>query len=144
MTDDTVTTDADSARYLIGDHYDETADWPIEKLADRLRTDILDVQRDDMIPAEAAFVVDGDESGPQSIIHITISGLHTLHDTDRFLTREGPTLSATVTVFGLAGNYNRVERARPANARFLVQIDAVTADGDRYSVLVGTIHRWDW
>jgi len=51
---DPATDAADAARdtgeLLVGDYYDQTADWPLGRVADRVQQDLYDVRYDHMLP----------------------------------------------------------------------------------------------
>ncbi|OKJ95640.1 hypothetical protein AMK34_21740 [Amycolatopsis sp. CB00013] len=76
---------------IIGESYDGTAELPLGDIATRIREDLVAVQEDDMIHADAEFTVVADESDPQNQIHITVSGLpHSDHGT-----ADNPSMDAT-------------------------------------------------
>jgi hypothetical protein len=123
--------------YIVGDDYDDTATMSTAELVDRLRRDIIDVQGDEMIANEAAFVVTARDSGTHDIIHVAVSGMPIPDMPSGFAAdRIRKTIS---TIFGLASNYNRVEPARPDQARFMVVIEVIADDGTRISGFVGTM-----
>jgi hypothetical protein len=125
---------------LVGKRHTETADMSLPEVAERIHANILTVQSDQMIAPEANFVVAADTTGPVGLIHITVSGLDTPPGTSpHFHDRAQLTHSTINTVFALTGDYNRVERAHPHRARFLVAIDAVGTDGQRYSGYLATM-----
>ncbi|MEU3628131.1 hypothetical protein BS329_23825 [Amycolatopsis coloradensis] len=126
---------------IVGDFYDKTAEMPLRDIATRIREDLVDVQDDDMIHADAEFAVAADESGPQNQIHITISGLpHSDHGT-----ADAPSMDVTRDVFRsafvLASHYNTFVSA-PYRLRYLVVIQAVHDSGIVYAEGVGAIGLW--
>ncbi|WP_410648007.1 hypothetical protein [Amycolatopsis sp. cmx-4-54] len=126
---------------IIGDLYGNTVELPLRDIAARIREDLIAVQDDDMIHADAEFTITVDESGPQNQIHITISGLpHSDHGT-----ADAPTMDITQDVFrvafALAGHYNRFTSS-PYQLRYLVVIHAVHDSGTVYAEGVGAIGLW--
>ncbi len=126
---------------IIGDFHDKTAEVPLRDIATRIREDLVDVQDDDMIHADAEFAVSADESGPQNQIRITITGLpHSDHGT-----ADTPTMDITQDVFrvafALAGHYNKFVSS-PYQLRYLVVIHAVHDSGTVYAEGVGGIGLW--
>jgi hypothetical protein len=136
--------DLSTPRYVAGDHYDETAELSLDAVAERLHDSIVGVQRDEMIPPQARFVVAADTTGSVGLIHVTVSGLHTPPDASSlFHDRSRLTRDTVATVLALASKYNRVERTRPDRARFLVAIDAISSDGQRYFGYLATMQWTD-
>jgi hypothetical protein len=128
------------SRYLAGSRYDETVDLSLDVVAELIHADIVGVQRDEMISPQARFVVAADTAGPVRLIHVTISGLDTPPDVSSlFYDRGRLTRNTVTTVVALASKYNRVERARLDRARFLVAVDAIGTDGQRYSGYLATM-----
>ncbi|SDU53567.1 hypothetical protein [Amycolatopsis keratiniphila] len=126
---------------IIGDLYDGTAELPLRDIATRIREDLVAVQEDDMIHADAEFTVVADESGPQNQIHITISGLpHSDHGT-----ADNPSMDVTRDVFhsafSLASHYNTFASS-PYRLRYLVVIQAVYDSGTVYAEGVGALGLW--
>ncbi|MBB5856431.1 hypothetical protein ACFQ05_26490 [Amycolatopsis umgeniensis] len=126
---------------IIGDLYDRTAELPLRDIATRIREDLVAVQDDDMIHADAEFVVAADESGPQNQIRITITGLpHSDHGT-----ADAPSMDVTRDVFrsafALASHYNRFVSS-PYQLRYLVVIQAVQDSGTVYAEGVGAVGLW--
>ncbi|MFI7122679.1 hypothetical protein [Amycolatopsis sp. NPDC049868] len=126
---------------IIGNLHDRTAELPLQDIAARIREDLVAVQDDDMIHADAEFTVTVDESGPQSQIRITITGLpHSDHGT-----ADVPTMDVTRNVFqsafALASHYNRFT-SDPYQLRYLVVIQAVHKSGTVYAEGVGAIGLW--
>jgi hypothetical protein len=64
-----------AGQWLVGEHYDSTADLPMGQIADTVYTDLYDVRNDDMLPAIANFEVSVDSDGPIPILRIGIAGL---------------------------------------------------------------------
>ncbi|MBN6034134.1 hypothetical protein [Amycolatopsis sp. 195334CR] len=125
----------------MGDFYDDTADLSLRDIATRIREDIITVQNDDLIHADANFTVTIDETSPQSQIHITISGLpHSDHGTADTPSRD-ITRAAFTSVFVLASHYNRFTSS-PYQLRYLVVIRAVHDNGTVYAEGVGAIGLW--
>ncbi|UUV28594.1 hypothetical protein NQK81_27865 [Amycolatopsis roodepoortensis] len=126
---------------MIGDSYDGTVELSLREIAARIREDLVVVQDDDMIHADAEFAVVADESGPQNQIHITISGLpHSDHGT-----ADTPSMDVTRDVFRsafvLASHYNTFVSS-PYRLRYLVVIQAVHDSGTVYAEGVGAIGLW--
>jgi hypothetical protein len=131
----------EDAHALVGDHYDETAGWTIEQVAEALRSDLLAVQGDEMLPAEAEFAISTDTAGRQDLIQVTISGLYR-HDEDiaeAYTFHTGRTRAALASVFELASNYNRVDPAHLERARFIVVIELADDGGNSRPALVGVM-----
>lgn len=128
--------------YAIGDHYDDTATLPLPDVAKRLERDILDVQGDDMIVREAEFEVVADESGPQGVVRVAVSGL----PTSPVPTGSGSdVIRDTIrVVFELASNYNRVGVLRPERCRFLLAVDVMSDSGSVIGGFIGTMRFHDW
>ncbi|MEU3622559.1 hypothetical protein BS329_03600 [Amycolatopsis coloradensis] len=127
---------------IIGDLYDRTAELPLRDIAARVLEDLVAVQDDDMIHADAEFAVAADESGPQNQIRITITGLpHSDHGT-----ADTPSMDVTRDVFrsafALASHYNRFVSS-PYQLRYLVVIQAVHDSGTVYAEGAGAIGLWD-
>lgn len=120
---------------LTGDHHDATVELSLVDIADRIRADLCDVQGDDMLPAEAVFIVAADDSGPQNLIRITVSGLQASTANPSW----GTARDVVRTVFELAGHYNHFESGATYHARFLTAIDAVTDEGTVCGGFVGAI-----
>ncbi|QFU86747.1 hypothetical protein [Amycolatopsis sp. YIM 10] len=126
---------------VVGDFYDGTADWSLRDIAARVREDILTVQNDDLIHADADFTVTTDETGPQGQIHITISGLpHSDHGSADTPSRD-ITRAIFRSVFVLASHYNRFTSS-PYQLRYLVVIRAIHDSGAVYAEGVGAIGLW--
>lgn len=126
---------------IVGDFHDDTAELPLRDIAARIREDLVAIQEDDMIHADAEFAVAADESGPQNQIRITITGLpHSDHGT-----ADAPTMDLTRDVFrsafALASHYNRFVSS-PYQLRYLVVIQAVHNSGTAYAEGVGGIGLW--
>ena len=123
--------------WLRGDHYDDTAELPMSRIAETVHMDLYDVRNDNMLPAIADFEVSLDDSGPVPVLRIGIAGLigepggigdrSVVYDVMR-------------SVFGLANHYNRVNLARPTDARFIQHIIALNTDGEPDVVLIGMMH----
>ncbi len=126
-----------AGQWLVGEHYDSTADLPMGQIADAVYKDLYDVRNDDMLPAIANFEVSVDSDGPVPILRIGIAGL---------IDATSPTVETSViyeamrSVFGLANHYNRVNLAQPNQARFIQHITALRADGEPGIVLIGMMH----
>ncbi|MFE5565006.1 hypothetical protein ACFQ68_08445 [Amycolatopsis japonica] len=140
-TDTPATQTAPAPLTIVGDLYDGTAELSLGDIAARIRKDLIVVQDDDMIHADAEFAVTVDESGPQNQIHITITGLpHSDHGT-----ADAPAMDVTRKVFQsafeLASHYNRFTR-NPYQLRYLVVIQAVHDSGTVYAEGVGAIGLW--
>jgi hypothetical protein len=142
IDDRTVTEDA---RVLVGDDYDQSAEWTIERVAEALHHDLLAVQCDEMFPEEVEFAITTETSGPQDLIRVTTSGLYRHVEYEGFpgayaaytvLTEQ--TRVALASVFELASNYNRVDPAHPDQARFVVVIE-IADDGNTRPALVGVM-----
>lgn len=123
--------------WLRGDHYDDTAELPMSRIAEAVHMDLYDVRNDDMLPAIADFEVSLDDDGPIPVLRIGIAGLiggpggigdrSAVYDVMR-------------SVFELANHYNRVNLTRPTDARFVQHITALNVDGEPDAVLVGIMH----
>jgi hypothetical protein len=136
-----VTTPTTAVDWLVGDHYDRTAAWPIAQIADSVHQDLHDVRHDDMLPATAEFTVSSDDDGPVPVLRVTISGLIDTADADEIRTVDGSVVYACMrTVFDLTNHYNRVDLAHPGQARFIQHIAALRADGAPAIVLIGMMH----
>lgn len=139
-------TAADTAResgeWLVGDYYDQTADWPLGRVADRVQQDLYDVRYDDMLPATAEFEVTPDSEGPVPVLRVTITGLIGTVDSPTIYayTNSSVVYEAMRTAFGLANHYNRVHLTRPDQARFVQHVAALRPDGAPAIVLVGMMH----
>ncbi|HYS38755.1 MAG TPA: hypothetical protein VEO01_24300, partial [Pseudonocardiaceae bacterium] len=72
---DAADTARESGEWLVGDYYDQTADWPLNRVADRVQQDLYDVRYDHMLPATAEFEVTPDTEGPIPVLRVTITGL---------------------------------------------------------------------
>ena len=120
--------------WLIGDSYDSTADMSMAQLAEKVATNLYNVRADDLFPAIAGFDVSVDSGAPVPVLRIGITGL------------VDATLTATSDVydwmraFGLANHYNRVNLARPGQARFIQHITALGPHGEPGLVLIGMMH----
>ncbi|MFC3450798.1 hypothetical protein [Amycolatopsis speibonae] len=126
---------------IVGDLYNGTAELPLGDIAARIRENLVAVQDDDLIHADAEFTVVADESGPQNQIHITISGLpHSDHGT-----ADAPAMDVTrdvfQTVFALASHYNRFTSS-PYQLRYLVVMQTVHDSGTVYAEGAGAIGLW--
>ncbi|MGW4826277.1 hypothetical protein ACWEOG_01755 [Amycolatopsis japonica] len=126
---------------IIGNLYDKTAELSLQDIAARIHEDLVVVQDDDLIHADAEFAVTADESGPQNQIHITISGLpHSDHGT-----ADNPAMDVTRDVFqsafALASHYNRFTSS-PYHLRYLVVMQAVHDSGTVYAEGVGVHGLW--
>lgn len=114
-------------RYVAGTDYDETAEWSLDAVAQRLQDNTAGLQRDEWLPPQATFAVTADTTGTTDLIHVTISGLETPPPGTNplFYDHVQHTRDTVATVMALASNYDRVERAHPDRARFLVAIDVI-------------------
>ncbi len=136
---DTAATEPASAPVtIVGELYDGTAELPLRDIAERIHRDLVAVQDDDMIHADADFTVMADESGPQNQIRITISDLpHSDHATP-----DSPAHDVVRDVFqsafALASHYNKFVGS-PYQLRYLVVIQAVHDTGTIYAEGVGAI-----
>lgn len=141
-TDPATANERTDGDYAIGDHYDDTATLPLPDVAKRLERDILDVQGDDMIVREAEFEVAADESGPQGVVRVAVSGLAT--PPARTGTGSDVIRDTIRVVFELASNYNRVELLRPERCRFLLAVDVMSDSGAVVGGFIGTMRFHDW
>lgn len=126
-----------AGEWLIGDHYDDTAELPMSRIAEAVHMDLYDVRNDKMLPAMADFEVSLDNDGPIPVLRIGVAGLigesvgigdmSTVYEVMR-------------SAFGLANHYNRVNLARPTEARFIQHITAFKSDGEPDVVLIGMMH----
>ncbi|MFE0025126.1 hypothetical protein [Amycolatopsis sp. NPDC059021] len=139
ITTETANNTASAVTSLVGDDYHDTAELSLDEIAARVHTDLRDVQGDGMIPADAAWAVTADETGPQNLIRITVAGLHRTNDNGTIdPSARTATRKAVKVAFGLASNYNRFE-LQPYRLRFLTVIGAVTDDGAGYGTYVGAM-----
>jgi hypothetical protein len=128
---------ATAGGWVRGDHYDDTAELPMSRIAETVHMDLYDVRNDDMLPAIADFEVSLEDSGPVPVLRIGIAGLigepggigdrPVVYDVMR-------------SVFELVNHYNRVNLDRPTDARFIQHITALNADGEPDVVLIGMMH----
>lgn len=126
-----------AALIVVGDQFDATAEMSLNRIAARLATDIVDVQSDGLIPPAAVWDVVADESGPQDLIRITLTGL----DTGAAPAQPGvarKTKAAIRAALDLAARYNRFE-SDPYSLRFLTVVEAVTDLGQLYATAVGAM-----
>jgi hypothetical protein len=128
--------------YVIGDHYDDTVNSSLVDVAERLSRDLVDVQGDGMIADDAEFEVRAEESGPQNVVRVTLSGLPTPH-APAGLAAE--VIRNTIRVVcELASHYNRAERARPDRCRFILAVDVVSEGGATIGGVIATMHHQNW
>ncbi|WP_037364719.1 hypothetical protein [Amycolatopsis orientalis] len=128
--------------YVIGDHFDDTATLPLSDVAKRLERDILDVQGDDLIVREAAFDVTAADSGPHGVVRVAVSGLATAAASAG---TDSDVICDTIqSVFELASNYNRVERLRPDQCRFILAVDVMSDCDGIVGGFIGTMRFHDW
>lgn len=121
------------AVWMVGNDYAWTASESLDRIAERVRIDVADVQSDGMIPTQAVFTIVADTTGAVSVLRTTINGLSLGIDPDRMGTR-----AAMRVVFELASHYNRVNLTQPQQVRFIHHITA-THDGVAYAHLVTTM-----
>lgn len=125
-----------TGEWLRGDHYDDTAELPMSRIAETVHMDLYDVRNDNMLPTIADFEVSLDD-GPIPVLRIGIAGL--IGDPDGFADRSA-VYDVMRSVFGLANHYNRVNLTRPTDARFMQYITALNTDGEPDVVLIGIMH----
>jgi hypothetical protein len=121
--------------WLIGDSYDSTADMSMAQLAEKVATNLYNVRADDLFPAIAGFDVSVDSGAPVPVLRIGITGL-----VDATLTATSDVYDWMRVAFGLANHYNRVNLARPGQARFIQHITALGPHGEPGLVLIGMMH----
>lgn len=119
--------------WMVGNDYARTASESLDRIAERVRINVANVQSDGMIPAQAVFTVVADTTGPVDVLRTTINGLPLGVDPDRMRTH-----AAMRVVFELASHYNRVNLTQPQQARFIHHITA-THRGVAYAHLVTTM-----
>jgi hypothetical protein len=137
---DTADTPPATGEWLAGDYYDQTADWSLDRVADRVHQDLYDVRHDDLLPATAEFEVTPDTDGPIPVLRVTISGLVGTLDSSVIYHDSSVVYESMRVVFGLTNHYNRVNLTRPDQARYIQHITALRPDGAPTIVLVGMMH----
>ncbi|WP_020670195.1 hypothetical protein [Amycolatopsis nigrescens] len=138
---DPATTAEQPVDYVIGDQYDDTATLSLPEVAKLLDRDLLDVQGDDLIARGAEFDVTADESGPQGVVRVAVSGLAIPSAPTG---TESDVIDDTIrSVFELASHYNRVERLRPDRCRFLIAVEVMSDSGAVIGGFIGTMRYYD-
>jgi hypothetical protein len=118
---------------MVGNDYAWTASESLDRIAERVRIDVADVQADGVIPAHAVFTIVADTTGPVDVLRTTINGLPLGIDPDRMRTH-----AAMRVVFELASHYNRVNLTQPQQSRFIHHVTAIH-EGVAYAHLVTTM-----
>lgn len=128
---------ATGGEWLTGDHYDNTAELPMSRIAEAVHMDLYDVRNDDMLPAVAEFDVSVGTDGPVPVLRIGIAGVigESAGIGDMLNVRD-----VMRSAFELANHYNRVNLACPVEARFIQHINALKPNGDPAVVLIGMMH----
>lgn len=124
-----------AGEWLIGESYDSTAAMTMTHLAEKVATNLYNVRADELFPAIAGFDVSVDSDGPVPVLRIGITGL-----VDATLTATSEVYDWMRVAFGLANHYNRVNLARPTDARFIQRITALGPHGEPSLVLIGMMH----
>lgn len=141
-TDNPSVSDLTDVDYVIGDHYDDTANWSLVDVAEQLSRDLIAVQDDGMVTDNAEFEARADESGPRNVMRVRVSGLSTPVAPVGF---DVEIIRNTIrAVVELASHYNRVERARPDRCRFILVVDVVSEGGATIGGFIGTMQFQDW
>jgi hypothetical protein len=120
MTADTTAT---THGRLTGDHHAETADLTIDDIAARLIKNLVNVQDDGMLPANAEFSVTADNAGDVPVLRVNVTCGADISDAIT-----GITAHLAAQVFGLASHYNEVDLDHPGQAKFLQHITVKCGD----------------
>jgi hypothetical protein len=117
---------------IVGGAYHATATESLEAIAGRLRLNLLVAGGHGVLPAGVGFDVTADTTPTPGVLLINL--YHAADARDQHLVR-----ATMLTVFELASCYNRVDRTRPGQARFVVSIAALNEDAIPYQTFVGTM-----
>ncbi|MCP2243301.1 hypothetical protein [Lentzea aerocolonigenes] len=108
---------------LTGDHHDDTTGLSLEDIAAMLTENLANVQDDDMLPADAEFTVDADNTGDEPVLRVTVTC-----GTDISDSITGIAMHLAEQVFQLASVYNEVDLDHPGHPRFLQDIHVQCGD----------------